>query len=109
MAEDREKLIVYGGNGQAARNPKALNDIINALKNLENNQTLLVQSGKPVAVVPSHENGPRVLIANSNLVPKWGDWDYFNDLKDRVPNDVWSDDCRLMDLHWLPRDSSRYI
>jgi len=83
VAEEREKLIVYGGNGQAARNPKALNDIIEALKNLENDQTLLVQSGKPVAVIPSHENGPRVLIANSNLVPKWADWDYFNELKER--------------------------
>ncbi|MCO4793806.1 MAG: urocanate hydratase [Bacteriovoracaceae bacterium] len=83
VAEEREKLIVYGGNGQAARNPKALNDIITSLQNLENDQTLLVQSGKPVAVIPSHENGPRVLIANSNLVPKWSTWDHFNELKDR--------------------------
>ncbi|MCF8058063.1 MAG: urocanate hydratase [Bacteriovoracaceae bacterium] len=82
VAEDRENLIVYGGNGQAARNPKALNDIIRSLKNLENNETLLVQSGKPVAVVPSHPEGPRVLIANSNLVPEWANWEYFNQLKD---------------------------
>jgi urocanate hydratase len=82
VAEDRDNLIVYGGNGQAARNPKALNDIINALKNLNDDETLLVQSGKPVAVIPSHREGPRVLIANSNLVPEWANWEYFNKLKD---------------------------
>ncbi len=81
VAEDRDNLIVYGGNGQAARNHKALNDIISSLKDLENNETLLVQSGKPVAVIPSNPNGPRVLIANSNLVPEWANWDYFNKLK----------------------------
>jgi urocanate hydratase len=83
VAEDRDELIVYGGNGQAARNHQALEDIISALKNLENNETLLIQSGKPVAVIPSHEHGPRVLIANSNLVPHWGNWEYFNQLKDQ--------------------------
>ena len=82
VAEDRENLIVYGGNGQAARNHKALEDIIKSLKNIENNETLLVQSGKPVAVFPSNPNGPRVLIANSNLVPNWSTWDHFNKLKD---------------------------
>lgn len=82
VAEDRDNLIVYGGNGQAARNHKALFDIIDALKNLENNETLLIQSGKPVAVMPSHSHGPRVLIANSNLVPHWATWDHFNKLKD---------------------------
>ncbi len=82
VAEDREELIVYGGNGQAARNPKALADLITALKNLENDETLIVQSGKPVAVFPSNPQGPRVLIANSNLVPKWATWEHFNKLKD---------------------------
>ncbi len=82
VAEDRDNLIVYGGNGQAARNHKALNDLINALKNLENDETLIVQSGKPVAIFPSNPQGPRVLIANSNLVPKWATWDHFNKLKD---------------------------
>ena len=82
VAEDRDNLIVYGGNGQAARNHKALKDIIHSLKNLENDETLLVQSGKPVAIFPSHEHGPRVLIANSNLVPEWANWDHFNKLKD---------------------------
>lgn len=80
VAEDRDNLIVYGGNGKAARNPKALADLINTLKNLENDETLLVQSGKPVAVFPSNPQGPRVLIANSNLVPKWATWEHFNKL-----------------------------
>ena len=83
VAEDRDHLIVYGGNGQAARNHKALNDLINALKNLENDETLIVQSGKPVAVFPSNPQGPRVLIANSNLVPKWATWEHFNKLKEQ--------------------------
>lgn len=81
VAEDRENLIVYGGNGQAARNTKALNDIIRSLQTMENDETLLIQSGKPVAVMPSRTDGPRVLIANSNLVPHWGNWDHFNKLK----------------------------
>lgn len=82
VAEDRDNLIVYGGNGQAARNHKALNDLIRTLQNLENDETLIVQSGKPVAVFPSNPQGPRVLLANSNLVPKWATWDHFNKLKD---------------------------
>lgn len=82
VAEDRDNLIVYGGNGQAARNHKALNDLISTLKNLENDETLIVQSGKPVAVFPSNPQGPRVLIANSNLVPHWATWDHFNKLKE---------------------------
>ena len=82
VAEDRDNLVIYGGNGQAARNKKALDDIINTLKNLESDETLLIQSGKPVAVFPSHAHAPRVIIANSNLVPKWATWDHFNKLKD---------------------------
>jgi len=80
VAEDRDQLIVYGGNGKAARNPKALDDLIRTLKTLENDETLIVQSGKPVAVFPSNPQGPRVLIANSNLVPKWATWEKFNEL-----------------------------
>ena len=83
VAEDRDHLVVYGGNGQAARNKKALFAIIEALKNLEDHQTLLIQSGKPVAVIPSHSSAPRVLIANSNLVPHWANWEEFNRLKDQ--------------------------
>ena len=83
VAEDPEQLIVYGGNGQAARDHQCLHKIIKALKELENNQTLLIQSGKPVAVIPSHPHGPRVLLANSNLVPRWADWEHFNELQSK--------------------------
>lgn len=81
VAEDRNQLIVYGGNGKAARSHTALFDIIHSLQNLENNETLIVQSGKPVAIFPSHKNSPRVLIANSNLVPNWANWEHFNALE----------------------------
>lgn len=83
VAEDRDRLIVYGGNGQAARNHIALANIIRALKELENNETLLIQSGKPVAVIPSHPHGPRVLLANSNIVPEWASWENFNKYKEQ--------------------------
>ncbi|MBF0206052.1 MAG: urocanate hydratase [Oligoflexia bacterium] len=83
VAEDRKNLIVYGGNGQAARNHQALLNIIRTLRSLENDQTLLVQSGKPVAVFPTHTHGPRVLLANSNIVPHWANWDCFNQLQKR--------------------------
>lgn len=81
VAEEPEKLVVYGGTGQAARNLESVHKIIELLLNLENNQSLLVQSGKPVGIVRTHESAPRVLIANSNLVPKWADWDHFEKLK----------------------------
>src|SRR5690606_22687217 len=76
VAEDREKLIVYGGNGQAARDRTCLRRILTTLRQLPGDHTLLIQSGKPVAVVPTHPHGPRVLMANSNLVPQWADWDH---------------------------------
>ncbi|MBU1098986.1 MAG: urocanate hydratase [Bacteroidetes bacterium] len=82
VAEDPENLVVYGGTGQAARNVQAAKDIIKYLLELENDESLLVQSGKPIGVVRSHESAPRVLIANSNLVPKWATWEHFNKLKD---------------------------
>lgn len=82
-AEDPEHLIVYGGTGQAARNRPCVEKIIHALLNLASDESLLVQSGKPVAVFKTHPNAPRVLIANSNLVPHWANWDYFNALKDK--------------------------
>ncbi len=81
VAEEPEKLVVYGGTGQAARNIESVHKIIELLLNLENNQSLLIQSGKPVGIVRTHESAPRVLIANSNLVPKWADWDHFEKLK----------------------------
>ncbi|MGC8954971.1 MAG: urocanate hydratase [Fervidobacterium sp.] len=83
VARDPANLIVYGGKGKAARNWESFNKIIEILKNLENDETLLVQSGKPVAIWKTHEWAPRVLIANSNLVPKWATWEYFNELEAR--------------------------
>lgn len=83
VAERPEDLIVYGGSGKAARNPKALEDILNALKILEDDETLMVQSGKPVGILRSHPNAPRVLISNSQLVPKWATYDYFRELEDK--------------------------
>ncbi|MBA2711102.1 MAG: urocanate hydratase [Tatlockia sp.] len=80
VAEDPESLIVYGGLGRAARNWRSFDKIVAVLKELEANQTLLIQSGKPVGVFTTHENAPRVLIANSNLVPKWATWEHFNEL-----------------------------
>ncbi len=81
VAEDREKLVVYGGSGRAARSWEAFDDLVKTLRGLENDETLLVQSGKPVAVFKSHEDAPRVLIANSNLVGKWANWEHFRELE----------------------------
>lgn len=83
VAEKPEELVVYGGIGKAARNWECYEAIVESLKNLENDETLLVQSGKPVGVFRTHETAPRVLIANSNLVPAWADWDHFYDLEDK--------------------------
>ncbi len=80
VAEDPDNLIVYGGNGKAARNMDCYNKIVETLKELEDDETLLVQSGKPVGVLKTHKNAPRVLLANSLLVPHWANWDYFNEL-----------------------------
>ena len=80
VAEKPEELIVYGGRGKAARNWDAYDRIIATLDRLENDQTLLVQSGKPVAVLQTQPLAPRVLIANSNLVPNWATWDEFDRL-----------------------------
>lgn len=83
VAEDPETLTVYGGTGQAARNRECLQKIIRALFILKEDESLLIQSGKPVAVIPTHPNAPRVLIANSNLVPHWATWEHFNELKEK--------------------------
>jgi len=80
VAERPEDLVVYGGIGKAARNWESFDKILEALKTLENNETLLVQSGKPIGILKTHENAPRVLLANSNLVPKWATWEVFNEL-----------------------------
>src|ERR1700726_3760385 len=81
VAERPKDLVVYGGTGRAARNWEAYHAIVKALKSLENDETLLVQSGKPVGVFKTHEYAPRVLIANSNLVGHWSNWEKFNELE----------------------------
>lgn len=83
VAEEPEQLIVYGGRGRAARSHAALEKIRETLKRLESDETLLVQSGKPVAVFPTHRLAPRVMLVNSLLVPKWADWTTFDDLEAR--------------------------
>jgi urocanate hydratase len=83
VAERPQDLVVYGGRGQAARNWECFDAILACLKDLESDETLLVQSGKPVVVFKSHEDAPRVLIANSNLVPHWATWEHFDELAAR--------------------------
>lgn len=80
VAEHPERLVVYGGIGKAARNWEAFDAIVDTLRRLENDETMLVQSGKPVAVFKTHEEAPRVLLSNSVLVPKWATWDHFHEL-----------------------------
>ena len=80
VAEDPQSLVVYGGIGRAARNWEAYDRIVATLERLEDDQTLLVQSGKPVGVFRTHRDAPRVLLANSNLVPKWATWEHFHEL-----------------------------
>ncbi|GAA3939332.1 urocanate hydratase [Chitinophaga oryziterrae] len=81
VAENPDELVVYGGIGQAARNREALQKIIEILLELDEDHSLLVQSGKPVGVVRTHPQAPRVMLANSNLVPKWATWEHFNELR----------------------------
>ncbi len=81
VAERPDDLIVYGGRGKAARNFEALDNIIAALKILENDETLLIQSGKPVGILKTHKDAPRVLISNSQLVPNWANWKHFEELE----------------------------
>lgn len=81
VAEKPDELVVYGGTGKAARNWDCFDRIVSTLQRLENDETLLIQSGKPVGVFRTHEEAPRVLIANSNLVPRWGNWEVFRELE----------------------------
>lgn len=80
VAENPDALVVYGGIGKAARNWECFEEILRSLERLKPDQSLLIQSGKPVGVFPTHEDAPRVLIANSNLVPRWSTWEHFNEL-----------------------------
>lgn len=81
VAERRDDLVVYGGIGKAARNHESLQLILKALIDLEEDETLLIQSGKPVGILPTHPDAPRVLLANSHLVPNWANWDHFRELE----------------------------
>src|SRR5829696_6610718 len=83
VAERPQDLVVYGGTGRAAPSWERFDAIVAALRELEDDETLLVQSGKPVAVFRTHEWAPRVLIANANLVPDWATWDTFRELEQR--------------------------
>jgi urocanate hydratase len=83
VAENPDQLVVYGGTGQAARNREAVKKIIECLLKLKDTESLLIQSGKPVGILPTHPQAPRVLIANSNLVPRWATWEHFNKLKEK--------------------------
>jgi urocanate hydratase len=83
VAERPDDLIVYGGRGKAARNFEALDNIIKAIKILENDETLLIQSGKPVGILKTHKDAPRVLISNSQLVPNWANWKHFDELEQK--------------------------
>src|SRR5215475_4526828 len=80
VAENPHELVVYGGIGRAARNWECFDAILRSLRDLADDQTLLIQSGKPVGVFPTHKDAPRVLLANSNLVPHWATWEHFNEL-----------------------------
>ena len=99
VAEKPEELIVYGGSGRAARSHEALRAIVGALLELGPDETLLVQSGKPVGIFTTHESAPRVLIANSLLVPKWAHVGRVPPARGGGPDDVRPDDRRLVDLH----------
>lgn len=81
VAERPEDLIVYGGTGKAARNPESFHLIVKALKDLNDDETLLIQSGKPVGILPTHKDAPRVIISNSQIVPHWANWDEFRKLE----------------------------
>ncbi|MBC7587813.1 MAG: urocanate hydratase, partial [Chitinophagaceae bacterium] len=83
VAERPDDLIVYGGRGKAARNFEALDLMIMALKDLNDDETLLIQSGKPVGILQTHKDAPRVLISNSQLVPKWATWEHFTELEQK--------------------------
>src|SRR3954464_12167546 len=83
VAERPEDLVVYGETGKAARNVESFHLIVKALHDLNDDETLLIQSGKPVGILPTHNDAPRILISNSQLVPKWATWEHFRELEDK--------------------------
>ena len=101
-AERPDDLVVYGGTGRAARDWRSFDAMVRTLRTLEADETMLVQSGRPVGVMRTHEWAPRVFIANSNLVPDWANWPEFRRLESSGPHDVRADDRRILDLHRHP-------
>ena len=108
-AERPEDLVVYGGTGKAARSWEAYDAIVRTLRDLEDDETLLVQSGKPVGVMRTHAWAPRVLIANSNLVGDWAELGGVPQARGPRPHDVRPDDGRLVDLHRHPGDPPGHL
>ena len=107
VAERPDDLVVYGGTGRAARSWEAFDAIVRTLRTLAADETLLVQSGKPVGVFRTHEWAPRVLIANSNLVPEWATWDEFRRLEELGLTMYGQMTAGLVDLHRHARASCR--
>ncbi len=108
VAENPDELVVYGGIGRAARDWASFDAIVDALRKLEGDQTLLVQSGKPVGVFRTHADAPRVLIANSNL-PALGELDSLQRARSQRLDDVRPDDGRLLDLYRQPRHRAGHL
>lgn len=102
VAEHPSKLVVYGGTGKAARDWRSFDAMVRTLEGLKQDETMLVQSGRPVGVMRTHEWAPRVLIANSNLVGDWANWEEFHAAGVAGPHHVRPDDGRFVDLHRHP-------
>ena len=110
VAERPDDLVVYGGIGRAARDWESFDRIVGPPDaSWSDDETLLVQSGKPVGVFRTHPDAPRVLIANSNLVPRWATWDHFHELDRKRADDVRPDDGRVVDLHRQPGDRAGHL
>ena len=109
VAENPDQLVVYGGTGRAARSWEAFDAIVRSLRELENDETLLVQSGKPVGKFRTHDEAPRVLIANSNLVGQWNNYARVQSPRADGTDDVRTNDGRLVDLHRQPGDRAGYV
>ena len=109
VAERPGELIVYGGIGRAARDWESFDRIVATLRRLEADQTLLVQSGKPVGVFRTHPDAPRVLIANSNLVPHWATWEHFNELDRKGLMMFGQMTAGFVDLYRQPGDRAGHV
>ena len=109
VAERPKDLIVYGGSGKAARNWDAYEAIVDSLKKLENDETLLVQSGKPVGIFRTHSNAPRVIISNAMLVPDWATWDEFRRARTAWFDNVRTNDRRKLDIHRHSGNITRHL